>query len=196
MNNARFLIAIGSFLVLLIFASSMALTQEADSARGVELLAPLKKDLKQALVAGMQKGPANAISVCKDQAPAITASLWAKGVEIGRTSHRLRNPDNLAPDWVDAVLQEYLGEETGHLPRVVSLADNREGYVEPITVKPLCLACHGESLAPGVGEQIKLLYPEDEATGFKDGDLRGVYWVEYPVVESRPINVSGESNDK
>ena len=28
--------------------------------------------------------------------------------------------------------------------------------------------------------QLAQLYPEDEATGFDEGDLRGVAWVEYP----------------
>ena len=183
MNKARFVITAGSVVAVLVFMSGTALTQERDPARGAELLAPLKKELKQALVAGMQEGPVNAISACKDQAPVITASLSTEGVKMGRTSHRLRNPENSAPDWVDPILQTYLDEEADRVPQVVLLADNREGYVEPIMIKPLCLACHGESLAPGVAGQITALYPEDAATGFKDGDFRGIYWVEYPVVE-------------
>jgi hypothetical protein len=55
------------------------------------------------------------------------------------------------------------------------------GYVEPIGIKPLCLACHGEALAPDVAARIGELYPKDRATGFTEGDLRGVFWVEYPV---------------
>jgi hypothetical protein len=66
---------------------------------------------------------------------------------------------------------------------VVSLANNREGYIEAITIKPLCLACHGSDLAPDVAEQIQGMYPDDEATGFELDDLRGVYWVEYPAAE-------------
>ena len=102
---------------------------------------------------------------------------------MGRTSHRLRNPANSAPDWVDVALRTYLDENTDRAPRVVPLPDDREGYVEPIMVKPFCLACHGEILAPDVAAQIKELYPDDEATGFEVDDLRGVFWVEYPAAE-------------
>lgn len=97
-----------------------------------------------------------------------------------RTSHRLRNPANSAPDWVDPILKKYLGEESDRAPTVVSLENNRQGYIEPIVVAPLCLACHGETLEPDVAAHINEAYPEDEATGFDVGDLRGVYWVEYP----------------
>ena len=181
MNIERFVVAARSILLVLVFVSGPALTQETEPARGAELLAPMKMGLKQALMAGMQKGPLNASSVCKDQAPAIADALSVKGIQMGRTSHRLRNPANSAPDWVDVALRAYLDENTDRAPRVVPLADDREGYVEPITIQPLCLACHGEILAPEVAAQIKEAYPNDEATGFEIDDLRGVFWVEYPV---------------
>ena len=183
MTNAKLLVTAWAVLVVVSCASGMASTQETGPARGAELLAPLKKNLKLALMAGMQKGPVNAIGVCKDQAPAIADSLSVDGIQIGRTSHRLRNSANSAPEWVDPVLRAYLEEESDRAPRVVSLANSREGYVEPITIKPLCLACHGETLAPDVAAQIKSMYPQDEATGFKVDELRGVYWVEYPAVQ-------------
>lgn len=169
-----------SILLALPVVPGMALSQEDDLAYGAELLAPLKGELKHALMAGMQHGPLNAISVCKDTAPAIAASLSVDGVEIGRTSHRLRNPANSAPDWVDPILRKYLDEESVRAPTVVSLKNNRQGYIEPIVVAPLCLACHGETLEPDVAAHINEAYPEDQATGFDVGDLRGVYWVEYP----------------
>ena len=183
MNKVRYVVAAFTILMVLILVSRTELTQETEPARGAELLAPLKKNLKLALMAGMQKGPLNAISVCKDQAPAIADSLSVEGIQIGRTSHPLRNPANSAPEWVDPVLRAYLEEESDRAPRVVSLANNREGYVEPIMIKPLCLACHGETLAPDVAAQIETMYPEDEATGFKVDELRGVYWVEYSAVQ-------------
>lgn len=181
MKNAVFVIASG--LVLLACTSGTAEKQKSETLRGVELLAPFKQDLKQALVAGMQNGPLSATSVCKEQAPAIAESLSIEGVQMGRTSHRLRNPDNSAPDWVDTVLQAYLGEEQERVPRLVTLANHRSGYVEPIATQPLCLACHGKSLAPDVAAHIAEAYPEDQAVGFEAGDLRGVFWVEYPEAE-------------
>jgi hypothetical protein len=183
MNNGRFSLPAWLLPVLLVFVSGTAQTQESEFTHGAELLAPLKKELKQALVAGMQKGPVNAVSVCKVQAPAITDSLAVEGIRIGRTSHRLRNPANSAPDWVDTVLQTYLREGLDRAPTLVPLANDRLGYVEPITLQPLCATCHGTTLAPDVAAHIREAYPEDEATGFEVGDLRGVYWVEYPATE-------------
>lgn len=180
MKNERYLVAAGLASVLLVFTSVMAEMHKAESALGAELLAPFKKNLKQALVAGMQKGPVHAISVCKDQAPAIAESLSTEGVQMGRTSHRLRNPDNTAPEWVDAILQSYISDEAQRKPKLVSLPNDRQGYVEPIAVQPLCLTCHGKTLAPDVAAQISEAYPQDEASGFEVGDLRGVFWVEYP----------------
>ncbi len=183
MNNAGFMVAAGLVLALLACTSGTAQKPRAESERGAELLATFKQDLKQALVAGMQKGPLNAISVCKNQAPEIAASFSTEGVQMGRTSHRLRSPDNSAPEWVDAVLQTYLGEDQDRAPRLVPLPNDRLGYVEPIATQPLCLACHGSTLAPDVAAHIAEAYPQDEATGFEAGDLRGVFWVEYPKAE-------------
>jgi len=183
MKHKRFVVVAWSMLLALLLVSRAALSDEQELARGAELLAPLKVELKQALMAGMQGGPLNAISVCKDQAPAIAASHSVEGVKIGRTSHRLRNPANLAPDWVDPILEKYLGEESDRTPVIVSLENNQEGYVEPIVIAPLCLACHGKTLEPDVLAHISEAYPEDEATGFDVGDLRGVYWVEYSAAD-------------
>ena len=183
MKHERFVAVVWSILLALPLVSGTAQSEEEKLARGAGLLAPLKGELKQALMAGMQSGPLNAISVCKVQAPAIAASLSVEGVKIGRTSHRLRNPDNSAPDWVSPVLKKYLGDESDRAPVVVSLENNQEGYVEPIFIAPLCLACHGKMLEPDVLTHINEAYPEDEATGFDVGDLRGVYWVEYSAAD-------------
>lgn len=180
MKNAWFVVVAGPLLALLACAPDAVQTAGADSARGAHLLEPFKKDLKQALVAGMEKGPPHAISVCKTEAPAIAAALSVDGVKMGRTSHRLRNPANAAPDWVKPILASYLDEPGKIAPRVAALPGHRAGYVEPIVLQPLCVACHGETLASAVAAQIERDYPDDQATGFAVGDLRGVFWVEYP----------------
>ena len=59
------------------------------------------------------------------------------------------------------------------------LPNGRSGYVEPILLQPLCTACHGEKISKEVAIIIDEMYPEDQAVGFKTGDLRGVFWVEY-----------------
>ena len=162
-------------------ANATAATDPEGSAaeQGQANLAPFKQQLMGALKAGMAQGPDQAIDVCRLQAPAIAADLSDEQISVGRTSHRLRNPDNAGPDWATAVLQDYLSSEEGWEPQVVDLPGNRTGYVEPIVTQPLCLTCHGSDLAPPVAEALATAYPEDQATGFEAGDLRGVFWVSF-----------------
>jgi hypothetical protein len=142
------------------------------------LLVPFKQELMHALTEGMATGPESAIAACSIQAPGIAAALSVDGVRVGRTSHRLRNSANEGPEWVAPILARYLEREAR--PVIVTLDDDRVGYVEPIMLAPLCTSCHGESIAPGVADAIAERYPDDEATGFAIGDLRGVFWVEFP----------------
>ena len=177
MTHRRSLRAI---VISLVLAASSVLAQDAELARGAELLTPFKKDLMQALKSGLAEGPAEAIQVCRIKAPGIADALSVDGVRMGRSSHKLRNPDNAAPDWVSPIMQAYLHDTASRQPRAVKLADDRWGYVEPIMVQPLCLTCHGPELAPDIAAQISELYPDDRATGFEAGDLRGVFWLEFP----------------
>ena len=149
-------------------------------AQGAELLAPFKANLKSALVKGMEAGPVEAIRACSVQAPQISAGLSVDGVVMGRSSHKLRNPDNAPPQWLAPILDSFADGSADFSPRVVSAGNDRVGYVEPIMTQALCLTCHGESLQPEIATRINESYPEDEATGFKTGDFRGVFWVEFP----------------
>lgn len=151
-----------------------------DTETGSAMLQPFKIELKQALEAGLAAGPAEAIDVCRVRAPRIAASLSITGVRLGRTSHKLRNPENIAPAWANDILDTYLDDAAARKPVAVRLADGRVGHAEPIVAQPLCLVCHGESLAPELAEAIADAYPDDRATGFSAGDLRGIFWVEYP----------------
>lgn len=162
------------------FCASPARGDDADTARGAALLKPFKQELQQALRGGLEQGAEQAISVCKDKAPAIAARLSTDGIVVGRSSHKLRNPENAPPDWVTPVLTGYLQGQADLEPAAVALPDQRVGYVEPIVMQPLCLTCHGEVLAPDIAERVAAAYPQDAATGFEVGDLRGVFWVEFP----------------
>ncbi len=147
--------------------------------RGAELLAPFKRELMTALTDGLADGPVAAIDVCRIRAPEIAAASTDDDVRIGRSSHRLRNPGNVGPEWSKPLLDAYLSDGSDRKPKFVELADDRYGYVEPIGVAPLCLNCHGKTLAPAVAERISELYPDDEATGYELGDFRGIFWVEF-----------------
>lgn len=131
----------------------------------------------------VQGGPVSAIRVCRTEAPAIARELGeAHGVELGRTSHRLRNPANAPRPWMAEYVQASAGKKAGEVePAVFDLGD-RVGLLRPIGVMPACTRCHGavEGIDQDVKGEIARAYPSDQATGFSPGDLRGFLWVEVP----------------
>ena len=171
------------YLVVVLLASMLASCSGPDydpGPKGAELLAPFKAKLKSALISGMAEGPANAIAVCKTEAPRIAGELSVGGVVMGRSSHKLRNHDNVAPAWASPVIESFAAGDATPIPTGVELGGGRYGYIEPIMTQPLCLSCHGSDLPPDIADKIGELYPNDEATGFSEGDFRGVFWVEFP----------------
>lgn len=164
-------------------AAAAASAADAPAPRGAELIAPFKLELQQALKAGLAEGPDEAVAACNTRAPAIAASRSVDGVRVGRTSHRLRNPANASPEWVEPILAAYLADASNRTPVTVEIGPGRAGYVEPIVMLPLCETCHGAAIPSELVSRIRALYPQDQATGFAAGELRGVFYVEYPVVE-------------
>lgn len=166
-------------LFVILLSINFVHAQESDSITGSNILLPFKKNLQQALLRGLAEGPEQAINVCSLEAPDIAESMSVDGVRVGRTSERLRNPENVSPAWVSPILAAYHDKPTDLTPKTVRLDNDRTGYVEAITLQPVCLACHGENLSPAVSAQLDELYPSDRAFGYRDGELRGVFWVEY-----------------
>ena len=109
-----------------------------------------KQQLMQALQRGLAQGPENAIDVCRLDAPAIAAAASIDGLEIGRSSHRLRNPANAPTDWQRRAIDHYLGSQDRD-PMVIDLGDNRVGYAEPITTAPSHFASPRGGGSGGVG---------------------------------------------
>lgn len=158
--------------------------------------------LKETLLAELQKaiaagGAASAVNVCGDVAARVKKDVAAPDLGLGRTSSRLRNAANVAPEWVAPLLAELEAapaEKRG--PREVTLANGGFGYLEPLTAAPLCLQCHGSSLAPDVKAAIAAKYSGDKAVGFVEGDLRGVAWVEINSSALGSLAPSGSSTPK
>lgn len=152
-------------------------------------LAPFQAGLQAALKEGLAKGPVEAVDACRVRAPAIARDAvraaaagggpGATVVDLGRTSHKLRNPANAPRAWVSPLLAAYLAQPGDRAPRAVDLGDGRWGYVQPIVVQPLCLTCHGSTIAEPLRARIAELYPDDRAVGFSDGELRGLFWAEF-----------------
>ncbi|WP_230467782.1 c-type heme family protein [Lujinxingia vulgaris] len=124
-----------------------------------------------------EKGAPAAVEVCHREAGVLTAEVGREhGVRIGRFSEKLRNADNQPPQWAAAMANEAGEERVGVGPQ------QELAVLSPIRIAAPCLTCHGEreSLAPQVARAIETYYPEDRATGYAEGDLRGWFWVEVP----------------
>jgi len=151
--------------------------QDAGRAARAALL-PLKQGLMGALKGALQESPASAIEACKLAAPGITEGAAREGMEVGRTSHKTRNPANDPEPWMRPLLDHY--RETPRSPqpaRVLDLGARGVGYVEPIYTQELCLTCHGGAVDADLQALIRARYPEDRAVGFAEGELRGLFWV-------------------
>lgn len=139
----------------------------------------LKSELTQAMSAG---GPVNAVKVCQQRAPQLAAEHSKKlGFPLGRSSHRLRN-DNNAPDQALASYLEQYSESGPQAPVEAYQHENQWTVVAPIVTQPMCLACHGDpqTFSAELKAALAQSYPNDNATGFQTGDLRGVFWARLP----------------
>ena len=148
--------------------------------RAAEVITPFKQKLMATLGAALKESPAHAIDVCQLEAPMIAAALNQDGLRIGRSSHRVRNPGNAPSPWQEAAISHYLNNPDDRAPQVYHLDNEHVGYAEPIIAMPMCLTCHGSELSPEVQAALAEKYPQDQATGFADGELRGIFWVEMP----------------
>ncbi len=122
--------------------------------------------------------PTAGITVCGANAPAIAAHLAEDyGVQIGRTSQKLRNPANIPPQWAEQVVADVVGQ-----PTYLAGPNGEFGALLPIRLKAECQMCHGAPEEIDVAIQAALAehYPDDAATGFAEGDLRGWFWIEAP----------------
>ena len=180
-------------------ASAHAQTENTNAATAkaraavAEFAASLKKSLMEAMDAG---GPKAALAACQQIAPDVarTASE-THGLSIGRTALRVRNQANVPDEFERRALEEFMadiagGTEPEKLERIEIISDGTTRtlrYMKPIMMaeKP-CAACHGSNIAPEVRDTIKELYPQDTATGFTPGELRGAFTVSMPLDGKAP----------
>lgn len=134
------------------------------------LLARLKQEIA--------RGPGHAVAVCREEAPRIAAAVAEeKGVKIGRTALKLRNPQNQPPAWAKELMDQAQAE-----PAFLKSPQGDLAALLPIKLQAQCLLCHGSrtQIPDEVRTALAEHYPADRATGFKEGDLRGWFWIEVP----------------
>ena len=139
--------------------------------------------LKSELVAAMKNGsPTNALGVCNIEAMSITAHISKEqDAIISRVSLKNRNPENAPTDWQKAILEEFDnraadGEDIAPMASVSVVEQNGKKQLRLMKAVPtegVCLACHGQEISPDVQAKLDELYPQDKATGYSAGEVRG-----------------------
>ncbi|MEJ2603476.1 MAG: DUF3365 domain-containing protein [Gammaproteobacteria bacterium] len=163
--------------------SSSAAVSPRKVAQAEQAAAELGSRLKSRLVDTMAaEGPVAAIRVCSEEAPEIARQVSGDtGLTVSRTSLRVRNPDN-APDARErAVLelwQKRIEDGTPAAALGTFVSDGGDFlWMKPIVAGAPCLMCHGIDIPDAVANAIADRYPQDRATGFAEGDLRGAFVV-------------------
>ncbi|MBC54288.1 MAG: hypothetical protein CMQ34_10700 [Gammaproteobacteria bacterium] len=145
-------------------------------ALSAQFVATLQPTLQSAMQAG---GPVNAIEVCAVEALRIAADLSAaSGWDVSRVSLRARNQQSAIPDsWEATVLADFdrrqlAGEPVSQL-NAAEWVSGEFRYMQAQAAGALCLTCHGTDISAEVQSALNQHYPQDMATGYLAGQIRG-----------------------
>ena len=157
-------------------------------AEAASVAARFQKELGAALQSAIAEGGlVAAVDVCSEAAPAIAARVSQDGGwAVRRVGTRARNPATGRPDaWEAVQLAEFERRlAAGERPETVDvLATVDDGgvptqrYMKAIVTAPLCVACHGDpaTQSPELRAKLAERYPDDRATGYAIGELRGAF---------------------
>lgn len=171
---------ISIFLSLLISLNVWADNQQDHIDQAKPVILSFAKALKAELNSAMQAGgPVAGIEACNIKAPSITEQSNTQGWEVNRTSQKWRNPNNQPDAWEQQQLVMFKKEISEGVDPSTLWAVQEDSksirVMKAIPTQPICLACHGENMSSRVQEILRERYPNDLATGFKAGELRGAF---------------------
>jgi len=133
-----------------------------------------------------EEGIAEALKYCNVNAYPIVDSLEeVYHIKVKRASLRTRNPGDIPNKMEESIIDDYSQQiGNGITPEVkIILDDENVHYFKPIIISAeLCLKCHGQigsDILEKDYEIIKGLYPNDNASGHKLGDLRGIWSISF-----------------
>jgi hypothetical protein len=155
----------------------------------------LTEKVRGFLLQEIEKGGwVSAVKVCSDRAQQMTQEFNARtGHTIRRVSLKVRNLQNTPDKYERRKLEEFdlLNQRKSLKNEYFEVVDEKGQkylrYMKPLIALPLCLNCHGpkENISADVKAILAEKYPDDRATGFLVGDLRGAISVKIVLSRSK-----------
>lgn len=168
----------------LLLTSAMLADDISTKEEGIKYIKMLGGALKTELKAHMKKDPTglDALAFCTGSADRITNEVNAKlpaYAKVRRTALKVRNNSVNTPDATDTkVMNEYVAAIEAKTFKATDIKIVEEGNAtrvyKPLVTGAVCLKCHGGNVSPKITDALNSAYPKDKATGFKEGELRGV----------------------
>lgn len=150
------------------------------------LVKQFRTELQSTLLGAInENGTAYAVQMCQLRAQEIAAAHSVAGWTVKRVSAQWRNIAG-RPDSTDKAMLDRFAEPSTKSNFFVQTTGPDSArtfhYYEKIIVNDMCLQCHGDiqTVDQELWKIIRILYPYDKATGYKSGDLRGMFVVKAP----------------
>lgn len=190
---------------LLLLIAAMALAAQVNAAEDTHLQEALLRETRAVasamppkLMTELQKEMASgglvaAIAACRDKAPQMARDASAKtGWQIRRVSLKNRNPKAVPDTWEKTVLTEFdervaAGVDPATLEKAEIVDDGQQKiyrYMKALPTQSMCLTCHGSAaeIPAEVKAKLRELYPDDQATGYTIGAVRGAISIKRPSI--------------
>ena len=103
--------------------------------------------------------------------------------KIKRVSDKNRNPNNKANaeelEYIEQFKKDLMVQK--EIQPIVVEETEKVHFYYPIETNTMCLQCHGkpENIKPEVLKKIKILYPNDLATGYTENEVRGIWSITF-----------------
>ncbi|MCK6511713.1 DUF3365 domain-containing protein [Myxococcota bacterium] len=145
----------------------------------------MMRTLRQEMAGGSIE---KAIQTCQKTAGHIERQFGkSHNATVQRISHRNRNPANLASsDEMKLIrqLKQKIAMDSPTLHTLLPSEDKKTKtvYLPILVAMPTCLKCHGsptKDIEPETLALLKKYYPQDRATGFRIGDVRGMWKITF-----------------
>jgi len=172
---------------------SLAAEERLFTAAAGNLVKQYGQELQTTLLAALNDyGPSYGVRVCQIRAQEIAAAHSVGGWIVKRVSEKWRTvqdrPDSAEqrvlamfadPMTTDDYLIRWSGPDSARMFH----------YYQKIMVRQVCLQCHGDlqTVDLDLWKEVKIAYPWDKATGYKEGDLRGMFVVNAPYPQGQEI---------